>query len=339
MISDNAMHLKIPCWLIFGDDEGDVYVMKKKLISKIRSQYVNNCDDVDIIAMDSSEICNDPVLLQYSLTTGSLFHTGKLIVINNCKDEISQIINTSLSLVHNRNNLVLCAGVLKKNGKLRQLLEKNQDVGVLHCYTRDVETITKEITIILKRNNISYETSVPQVLANNIINDGAIIENEINKILLYFGSNRTRHLTLRLLSSIIACNKGSELDLLCIAVITGAVQDLVNMLETLYSFQNNYIMVIRFLQYFLARVISVQMSNIDVEQATNNLKPPVFGKQKMNFINAVERSNLYNNIMLLELCIDIECNLKKLDISNPLTLLSQSLLDFMLNSNNKIKSS
>jgi hypothetical protein len=87
------------------------------------------------------------------------------------------------------------------------------------------------------------------------------------------------------------------------------------------------IFLIRAYQNFIVRVISVQrqLGKIGIENAMNNLKPPIFGKQRSDFIEAVQKSDIQSNIRLLNGAIQIECDLKSSFETK--TLLLQNIIE------------
>ena len=75
------------------------------------------------------------------------------------------------------------------------------------------------------------------------------------------------------------------------------------------------------------RIISVQnqLWKIGIENAMNSLKPPLFGKQRTDFIDTVQKSDVKNNVRLLNAAIQTECDLKTSSITD--TLLFQNILE------------
>ena len=90
--------------------------------------------------------------------------------------------------------------------------------------------------------------------------------------------------------------------------------------------QQNNMLIIRSLQNFMIKLISVQKAAVKdgLEKTMQSLKPPLFGQQKNEFCNALNTTSLRKKIDLLKYCINIESELK--NNSNKL-LLSHKLVN------------
>ena len=93
-------------WLIFGTDAGEIDLMVKKIIEKVKSE------SSELITLhDHSELYN-------SVSARSLFHLNKIIVLSGITDLALDTINNSINLLRKDDYCILKGGDLKKTSKL-----------------------------------------------------------------------------------------------------------------------------------------------------------------------------------------------------------------------------
>lgn len=302
------------CWLIFGTDEGEVRVITQKIIRKI------NTDEYEI------QTISDVQNLKNSFIERSLFQTSKIIVLEGATDvDIQAVSDTTTHSMSSNDYLIVCAEELKKNSKLRTLFEKHEEFVALNCYKMDQQAIASGIEKELKANGIKFEKDIPGMIAGLVSTDSKVLENELQKITLYLSDSLDKKLTPEIVMEVIAATSETALDRLFISIVLNKKRDFLD--EISRASQLTDIFLVRAYQNFMMRVISVQkqLRQIGIENAMNNLKPPLFGKQRNDFIEAVQKSDIQNNIRLLNGAIQIECDLKSSFETK--TLLIQNIIE------------
>ncbi len=301
------------CWLIFGADEGEVRVLTQKIIDKVKS------DDYEV------EKVNTDANISQIFLERSLFQTNKIVVVEDASDASAKAIENAIESIGQNDYLIVCGGELKKNSKLRTLFETHEIAAALNCYKLDSHAIIAGIDKDLRANGIRFEKDIPHMMLNLISTDSKVIQNEIQKIVLFLSDSLDKKLTSELLIEILSVNSEASLDKLFISIIFNKQKEFVD--EFKKTSQLSDIFIIRAYQNFLVRIISVQnqLWKIGIENAMNTLKPPLFGKQRSDFIDTVQKSDVKNNIRLLNAAIQIECDLKTSSITE--TLLFQNILE------------
>ncbi len=304
-------------WLIFGTDEGEIDLIIKKILEKITNP------DAEVITIDDiSELKN-------TIKSRSLFHRNKIIVISGVGDAGVNVISAGINHLNVEDYIIVRGGDLKKHSKLRTFFESHETALTLNCYKLDAYGIASVIEGELKQNKIVFDKEIPNVIAGMIAYDTKIASNEIEKIALFLADSHNRKLTVKIVEELISSSAEISLDKLFSSIVLKnkkLVNHEVNLID-----KNNYMLVIRAYQNFLIRLISVQqeLGSIGIESAMNKLKPPLFGRQRTDFIEVVRKSRLEKNLARLEKAIELECHIKTLPI-NQTQLLVQKLYEIVL---------
>ena len=301
------------CWLIFGADEGEVRIFTQKIIDQVRS---------DVYEI---ERVNTDVNIYQLFLERSLFQSSKIVVVEDISDSSTKAIEESMQSMGKNDYLIICGGELKKNSKLRTLFENHESAVAINCYKLDHYAIAGLIEKELRANGIRFDKDMPYMMTNLISSDSKVIRNELEKIILFLSDSLDKKLTSEILTDILSVNSEVSLDKLFISIVLNKQKEFIE--EFKKTSQLNDIFIIRAYQNFLIRIISVQKQlwKIGIENAMNSLKPPLFGKQRTDFIDAVQKSDVKNNIKLLNEAIQIECDFKILASTD--TLLFQNILE------------
>lgn len=302
-------------WLIFGSDDGEVRLMTERIVKKVKTS------ETEVMKVE-----NDLSVMRAQ----SLFHTSRVIIVCNATDGVTDAVKNSMQYIHEHDYLIVQGGDLKKNSKLRELFEDSNESLALHCYKLNEDAITMVIEKELRQRNIAFDKDIPQMLSSYVSSDSYILQNEINKISLFFADSIEKKLTVSLLNDIVSMNSEASLDQLFTKILLH--KDFSHEMEKAIS-QMSTIFVIRAYQNFLLRILFVQkqLGKIGIESAMNQLKPPLFGKQKSDFMNVVRNSKFNVNKKLLLGAIQIECDLKSMSGIDSTQILFQQIMEQIWN--------
>jgi DNA polymerase III delta subunit len=302
-------------WLIFGTDEGEIDLMIKKIIEKVKSE-----SSELITIYDHSELYN-------SMSARSLFHLNKIIVLSGITDAVFDTINSSINLLKSEDYCIFKGGDLKKTSKLRGWFESHESAIALNCYKLDSHSILPIIESGLRRHNIIFDREIPQLIAGMVSIDSRVIYNEIEKIALFLADSHDRKLTVQMVEDIISCSAEISLDGLFAGIVLKNQKVVSHQIELI----DNYIFVIRAYQNYLQRLISAQkdLGRLGIDGVMNRLKPPLFGRNKTEFIEVIKRSLLEENISRLHKIIELECEVKTLPVDQK-QLLIQRIYEMVL---------
>ena len=302
-------------WLIFGTDQGEIDLMIKKILDKVKSEALEL-----IMINDSIELIN-------AVCTRSLFHSNKIIILSNITDGGLDTIKNSIVHLDHNDLLIVKGGDLKKTSKLREWFESHKTAVALNCYKLDSFSILPIIEAELRRHKILFDRDIPQLIADRVSLDSRIIHNEIDKISLFLSDSHDKRLTIKIVEDLISCNAQVSLDLLFAGIVLKNTQVVSHEIALI----DNCIFVIRALQNYLQRLISVQkdLSSLGIDGALNKLKPPLFGRNRTAFIEVVRKSLLEENIFRLHKIIELECDLKSIPVNHK-QLLMQAIYEMIL---------
>jgi DNA polymerase III delta subunit len=283
-------------WLIFGTDAGEIDLMIKKIVEKVKSE-----SSELMTIYDHSELNN-------SVRARSLFHLNKIIVLSGVTDLALDTINNSIKHLRNEDCCIFKGGDLKKTSKLRGWFEAHEAAVALNCYKLDSYSILPMIESGLRKHNIVFDRDIPQLIAGMVSADSRIIHNEIEKIALFLADSHDRKLTVQMVENLVSCSAEMSLDRLFAGIV------LKNQKVVSYEIEliDNYMFVIRAYQNYLQRLISAQkdLGRLGIDGVMNRLKPPLFGRNKADFIEVIRRSFLEENISRLHKIIELECDVK-----------------------------
>ncbi len=273
-----------------------------------------------------ADICE----LEDTIRCRSLFHKNRVIVLSVISDAGLHSIINSINNLNSEDYLIVRSSDLKKNSKLRAFFESHETAVALNCYKLDSYSILLMIEGELKRNKIAFDKEVPSIIAGMITSDSKVVSNEIEKIALFLADSHDRRLTGKMVEELISPSTEMSLDRLFSGMVMKnqkIVSHEVNLID-----KNNYMLVIRAYQNYLIRLTSVQkdLASLGIEGAMNKLKPPLFGRQRNDFIEVVRKSLLEDNIDRLQKVIQLECDTKRLPVDQT-QILIQRIYESVLN--------
>lgn len=301
-------------WLIFGANDSEVNIITKKIIDALQS------DTTEAITVADQDV-------KTAVLTQSLFHTNKIIVLPGATDALLPVIKASIVKLSNNDYLLIQAGELRKNSKLREFFESHASAYALNCYKVDENAMVAMIEQELRSNNLTFDREVPYALVNLLSTDSGIIQKEVEKLGLFFANSQSKRLNVDIAIDVVSCNSEAILDKFFISIITCDAPVFLQEMQKLQG--TNCMLVIRSYQNFLRRIISVQkeLGKIGIEKAVSNLKPPLFGNNRSAFIEAVKKSKIEDNLQRMQRSIQIECDMKSLVSVEAEQILFQKIME------------
>ncbi|MEM7619097.1 MAG: DNA polymerase III subunit delta [Pseudomonadota bacterium] len=168
-------------FLIYGQDPGLVQEYSIALSQKLA--HVSQ-DIGEIIFLDDNDISNNPDKLSLEIDIVPMFGGQKVV-----RARTGLRLNASLlePLIHStmQSYLVVEAGDLKKNAKLRTLFEKNSHAMALPCYGDDSKALLSLIDDEFSQSNMTFAVNAKQHLQDQLGADRALSRAELKKLLLY----------------------------------------------------------------------------------------------------------------------------------------------------------
>ena len=320
-VEEDLEKLKNNISLFYGENNGLINQFKKK----ITNYFINQ----KIIRLTDDEIINNQNQFFNHLQNPSLFEDKKIIFINLNSDKIFKVIEETLMKV-GENKIFLFANNIEKKSKLRNFFEKNSDLNIIPCYKDNDLTIRKLITSSLKDfNNISNQ--VINIIKESCSNDRLKIDNEIEKIKNYFLTNKINTDDLLKLLNL---KSDDEFDIIRDYAFSGDKLKTNNLISsTLIDSDKSayYLTIINQRLLKLKIVYSDKPKNLN--KAIDELKPPIFWKDKPTFI---KHANLWNEEKInntLDKTYFVEVQIKSNPVIEKKLLIKKLLIDICNNAN------
>ena len=313
LVEDNINLLQNKIVLFYGENQGLIDEFKRNLFYKHKN----------IIRFTQDEIIQNKNLIFNEVQNISLFEDKKYFFISNVNDKIIDIMK-ELHTNLNNNLIYLFSNLLDKKSKLRKHFETNKELDIVPCYNDNENNIRKIILNKLK----GFAGLTPQVVNNLVSNsnlDRIKINNEINKIKTFFID---KSINQELLDELLDLKSNNDFEILRDNVLNGKQKETNNLLSSTVIETEKiplYINIINQRLNKLKEVASIKPYNL--LEAINSLKPPIFWKDKNNFVNQAKLWNNFNLNKAIVKTYDAEIKIKSKTDINKNILLKKLLLD------------
>ncbi len=302
--------------LFYGENLG----MKNDFRKKIKLKF----KDAEIIYFNQEEILKNNKIIIREINNISLFNKKKIFFIDQVNDKITDVTEEILEINKDR-KIFLFAEILEKRSKLRSFFEKSKDVSIIPCYADNEITIKKIINERLKgfdgltRDNIN-------LISENSKLDRTKLNNEIDKIITYFQDKKIDERELEILLDL---RINDDFNLLRDEALKGNIRNTNKLLsETMLEEEKN-VYYLNLINMRLNRIKELKKLavNKNIEAAISDLKPPIFWKEKENFISQVKKWDTQKIRKVLQKTYDLEVKIKSNSLINKNSLMKKLIVD------------
>ena len=269
-------------FLFYGENEG----LKKEFKEIIKIENKNS----QTLNLNQEEVIKNNNILIKEIINKSLFEDKKIIFVDQVNDKILNILEEEIIKSLDNEKVFLFAGILDKKSKIRNYFEKSKFCGITACYKDNEITIKKKISEKLSK----FKGFTPQILNIIIENTGLDrnkINNEIEKIESCFIDKTIDSNKLRLLLNI---RTNDDFNQLKDEAMKGNKFKTNQLLaDTIFEAENNifYLNSINQRINKLNEIEVLKEKNSNIEFLVDNLKPPVFWKDKSVLIEQSKKWN------------------------------------------------
>lgn len=293
--------------LLYGEDDSAVAEKTKNIIAKFTAK------NYDYITLSQDEVKGNPSLLASELFSNSMFSSNsvysiKLLERENDFTKILEGLTSNAGAIENINNvLVVAVGGLDTKSSLRKFAEKSKYVACIACY----EDNNPEIFVNkkLRQYGFVFNNDVVNYLVKNVGINTLIMANEIEKLSLYKGDEKT--LTIEDLKACIKDISDDNLMDFCNNFCYLNTNDTIRVFKKILNNGIEPVVLIRTLsRYFLQmqKVKSVVMNGGDVIAAMK--AEGVFWKQQNIMKIHINKWNIYAINKILEKLLELEKDIK-----------------------------
>ena len=314
--SDNNFFTKDGSILFYGENVG----LKKEFKQKIKSLNHNTF----FLNLDQDEIVKKKSVLENEITNASLFDEKKIIFVNQASDKIFELMNEILE-VETNNRIILFAEILDKKSKLRNLYEKSKKYQTVACYADNALTIKNIILKKLKGFEGLNSYNINLILENSNL-DRIKLQNELEKIITYF---QDRKIDATKLSVLLDDKINDDFNILRDQALMGnKLKTNILLSDTILDAEKN----VYYLNLINQRInklkdLDIVSKKTNLEELINNLKPPIFWKDKPNFIIQARKWDHKKIKTLLNRTYDLEIEIKSNVMINKNILIKKLVID------------
>lgn len=302
--------------LFYGENLGLKNDFRKKIKLKFK--------DAEIIYFNQEEILKNNEIIMREINNISLFEKKKIFFIDQVNDKFTDIAKKIFE-INKDEKVFLFAEILEKRSKLRSFFENSKEVYIIPCYADNEITIKKIINERLKGFNGLTRENVNLISENSNL-DRIKLNNEIDKIITYFQDKKIDEKELEILLDL---KINDDFNLLRDEALKGNIHKTNKLLsETMLEEEKNV--------YYL-NLINIRLNKIkelkklalnkNIEAAISDLKPPIFWKEKDNFISQVKKWDSQKISKILQRTYDLEVKIKSNSLINKNSLMKKLIVD------------
>ena len=272
--------------LFYGENLGLINDFKE-LIRKFNNKS-------EIIRFNEEEIIKKNIIFFREISSNSLFSEKKVIFIDQTSDKILDLIK-EVEKIDVKESIYLFSSILEKKSKLRAFFEKSEKYNIVPCYEDNIATLKKIILQNLKDFK-GITTENINLIIDNCSLSRTKLKNELDKIKSFF---HDKILNTTKIEKLLNIKTNNDFDKLKDAALLGDRKDTNKLLsDTILEAEKN-IFYLNSINQRLGKLLEINNNNSNVEKAINDLRPPVFWKDKPNFISQAkvwnQKKNKYNN--------------------------------------------
>ena len=300
--------------LFYGENLGLINDFKE-LIRKLNNKS-------EIIRFNEEEIIKKNIIFFREISSDSLFNEKKVIFIDQASDKILDLIQ-EVEKIDLRESVYLFSSILEKKSKLRAFFEKSEKYNIVPCY-EDNEATLKRIILQNLKDFKGITTENINLIIDNCSLNRTKLKNELDKIKSFFHDKILRTAEIEKLLNI---KTNNDFDKLKDAALLGNRKNTNKLLsDTILEAEKN-IFYLNSINQRLGKLLEISNNNSNVEKAINDLRPPIFWKDKPNFISQARVWNQKKINTIMKNTYDIEIKIKSNSSINKHVLIKKLLVD------------
>ena len=300
--------------LFYGENLGLINDFKE-LIRKFNNKS-------EIIRFNEEEIIKKNIIFFREISNDNLFGEKKIIFVDQVSDKILDLIQ-EVEKIEVEKSIYLFSSVLEKKSKLRTFFENSDSCNIVPCY-EDNETTLRKIILNNLRDFKGITTENVNLIIENCSLDRAKLKNELEKIKSFFFN---RVLDTENLQKLLNIKTNDNFDKLKDAAFLGKRSDTNKLLgDTILESEKN-ILYLNSINQRLGKLLEISNNNGNIEKAVNNLKPPVFWKDKPNLISQAKVWDKKKIKLMMRDTYNIEIKIKSNSSIDKHILIKKLLVD------------
>ena len=315
-IEQNIFNLDKNLFLFYGENLG--------LQEDIKNKLINNRKKIEIIKFNQDDILKNQKKFFNEIFNISLFENEKLFFISQVNDKLLQVIEDLEDKIDSQ-KLYFFSGLLDKKSKIRNYFEKSNNYGAVACYADNEISIRKLIFERLKGFEGLSGQNINLIIQNSNL-DRIKLKNELNKIVSYFQNKKIETKKLEILFDFKINENFNSLKDEALNGNKSKTNELLS--ETIIESEKNifYLALINQRLNKLSETLKIT-NNDNFEAAMNELRPPIFWKDKPIFINQAKKWDINKIKNVLSKTYNLEIKIKSNTIINKNLLMKKLIVD------------
>lgn len=308
--------------LLYGPDLGLISLRAKKLEKLVLSNSDESFNKADI---NFSKLKENQAIFFDEVYSMSLIGGQKLIKLRDVQAKPSSELTALIDFAKDYegdNFVILTSFDLKPTSPLRKIFEKEKHLASLPCYKDDAQSIKQVIKSTLSIAGYNFNNDVVEYLSSNFSGDRMIIVSELEKLMIYVGSNKQ----ITLDDAINSIGNANELSLsnLCNAVASQNSILIEKNLQIALNESTFAVVIIRACLNYFVKLHKIKAESlatkIPTDKIVESIKPPIFFKQLPVLKSHARKWQISSLNKTISALIDLECDCKSGKLPDELIL-------------------
>ena len=316
LIEGNIDLLKENIILFYGENLG----LKDDLKNKIK----DSKKEASILIYNQDDILKNEDLFFNEILNASLFEEKKIFFINEATDKILNVIENIRDKIDNH-EIFLFSEILEKKSKIRNYFEKDKKLAAVACYNDNEITIKKIIQERLKGFTGLSSQNINTLIENCGL-DRSKLKNELEKIIIFFSDKKINDGNLDELLNIKENNNFNSLK--DEAMNGNKIKTNKLLGDTIFEKEKNILYINLINQRLMKLSALIEMTKLtNIDKAINEIKPPIFWKDKPFYIAQIKKWNSQKIKNILNSTFNLEVTVKSNSSINHDLLIKKLIVD------------
>lgn len=313
--------------LLYGPEAGLVAERANIITRKIVKDSKDPFLITDILP---ERLKDDEAMLVDEIAAISFASGRRLIRIKGATNQITDAISTALNFyvsgdIDTLPLLLVLADELDASSKLRKLYENHKEAVALPCYKEEGFALERFIESECRERGINIDYEAREYLIQVLPKDRLMVRSELEKLSIYSPGEK---ITLEAVEKVVGNLTEVGFNEICNAVADGNMKNLVEGLPRLYMEGVTAVAILRVVAGYMIKlyiVAGLLKQGMMIEQAIQEIKPPIFFKQVPSFKRHVMNWSLNSITRAIGFLTETEIESKKTG-AKPELLLNHCLL-------------
>ena len=295
-------------FLIYGENIG----LKQDIVKSVLELKEKKNGKYKLFEFEEEEIIKNQNNFFNLVFSGSLFDEKKAIFINRTTDKLFNLIS-EISKKDAKDILIFFkADQLEKKSKIRNLFEKDKNLVCVACYQDNNYDLIKIIKDEIKQTKIKLSTESINLLIERASGDRNNLRHEINK-LKSFALNK-QVISYDQVKELTNMTGNYQNDYIVNICLNGDKKRLDKTLKENNFLLEDFFILLKIFSKKIHRLLKIKILNRsekNIEQIFNQIRPPIFWKEKEDVKKQVVLWNEKKLNLIIKKINEIELNCKK----------------------------